>query len=91
MTILQITLNIAIGMLSLAMLLSIIRFVKGPSLADRIAAMDLISALMIGMIILYTMITHDLMFMNVALILSLVAFLGTMSFAYYLINQSPYE
>lgn len=91
MTTFQIILNLAVGILSVAMLLSIMRFIKGPSLADRIASMDLMSALMIGIIVLYTMISHELLFMNVALILSLVAFLGTMSFAYYLINQSPYE
>lgn len=87
MSIFEITLTVAIAVLCVAMLLTMVRFVIGPSVADRISSLDLMSANLIGIIIIYTMVSHQLVFMDAALILSLIAFLGTISFAYYLINH----
>ncbi len=63
------------------------RFIKGPTLADRIAALDLLSAHLIGIIALYAVFSEELLLMDAALILSLIGFLGTMSFAYFLIHK----
>lgn len=87
MSIFEITLTSAIVVLCISMILTIIRFAIGPSLADRITALDLISANLIAIIIIYSMMNENLIFMDAALILSLIAFLGTMSFAYYLIQH----
>lgn len=87
MSIFEITLTGAIVLLCISMILTLVRFFIGPSLADRITALDLISANLIAIIIIYSMISKNLIFMDAALILSLIAFLGTMSFAYYLIQH----
>jgi len=87
MTIFSIILIVSVSILGIAMLLALYRFIIGPSLADRISALDLIAAYLIGLLIIYVMITDRLIFFDVALVLSLIAFLGSISFAYYLINR----
>lgn len=87
MSIFETTLTGAIVVLCISMVLIMIRFALGPSLADRITALDLISANLIAIIIIYSMISKNIIFMDAALILSLIAFLGTISFAYYLIQH----
>ncbi len=79
-------LNIALGTMAVCLVFILIRFVKGPSLSDRIIALDLFATTLIGIIGLYAMHTAKQSFVDVAIILSLIAFLGSMSFAYYLVR-----
>jgi multisubunit Na+/H+ antiporter MnhF subunit len=78
---------IAIIILSLCSVLAIIRFVKGPTLPDRVTAFDLFAALIISIMAIYSVITDSMAFMDVAILLSLIAFLGAMSFAYFLFRS----
>lgn len=77
----------AISILGLGLLLVIIRFVKGPSLPDRVTAFDLFTALMIAIIAIFAMLWENNVFLDVAVIISLIAFLGAMSFSFYLNNR----
>ncbi|WP_276495795.1 monovalent cation/H+ antiporter complex subunit F [Pontibacter litorisediminis] len=86
MTIFQITLIIAIAMLSICLLLTAIRFAIGPTLPDRVTAFDLFVANVIGIIVIYTELTDNEDFIDVAMILSLFGFLGSISFAYYIMR-----
>ncbi|MCX2741857.1 monovalent cation/H+ antiporter complex subunit F [Pontibacter anaerobius] len=86
MSIFQITLIIAMIMLSICLLLTAIRFAIGPTLPDRVTAFDLFVANVIGIIVIYTELTHNEDFIDVAMILSLFGFLGSISFAYYIIR-----
>lgn len=88
MSIFDITLLIAISGLSICLVLASIRFVMGPSLPDRITAFDLFVANMIGIIAIYTELTGNEDFIDVAIILSLFGFLGSISFAYYLMKRT---
>lgn len=88
MTYFSIILTICIILLGLSTLLALIRFFIGPSVADRLSALDLIGAYLIAMLVIYVMVSDKLIFFDVALVFSLVVFLGAMSFAYYLINRS---
>ena len=88
MTIFQTTLLIAIVVLSLCLLLTAVRFAIGPTLPDRITAFDLIVANVIGIIAIYTEFTGNEDFIDVAIILSLFGFLGSISFAYYLMKTT---
>lgn len=88
MSIFTLSMYIAIWGLVLSTVLIAIRFLKGPSLPDRILALDLMSANLIGIIVTYATVNDDTVLMDAAIILSLIAFLGTMSFAYYLINKA---
>lgn len=63
---------------------SVIRVVKGPHLADRVVALDLIAFVTVCIIGTGAMLTHEGPLLDVALVLSLLAFLGTVAFARFL-------
>jgi multicomponent Na+:H+ antiporter subunit F len=56
----------------------------GPSIVDRIIALDLIITIGIGFIAGYSILTNRPSFLDVAMILALIAFLGTVAFSYYI-------
>jgi multicomponent Na+:H+ antiporter subunit F len=76
--------NVVFGMLVLAMFLSFIRLARGPSLADRVVALDLITVQIAGMLAVDTIATGQAVFLDAAIVLALIAFLGTVAFARYL-------
>ena len=71
-------------MLSLSLILVFIRLYKGPHVVDRVIALDLVITIGIGLITAYSIATEDYIFLDVAMILALIAFLGTIAFSYYL-------
>ena len=73
----------ALFFLGLAFALSFFRLMKGPTLPDRVVALDLIATLAIGLIAIYNIITGEAYAMRAAIVLALVAFLATTAFAYY--------
>ena len=87
MNLFQISIVAAMIILSLCLLLAMIRFFKGPTLPDRVTAFDLLAANVIGIIAVYSVLTENATFMDVAIILSLIAFLSSMFFAYYLVRR----
>jgi multicomponent Na+:H+ antiporter subunit F len=78
---------VAIIIIGISMLLVVIRFVKGPSLPDRVTAFDLFTTLVIASITIFSLIWENTSFLDVAVVLSLIAFLGAMSFAYYILKR----
>jgi multicomponent Na+:H+ antiporter subunit F len=88
MSIFSFTLIFAMAALSICLVLTAIRFAIGPSLPDRITAFDLFVANIIGMVAIYTELTGNMDFIDVGIILSLFGFLGSISFAYYLMKSS---
>ncbi|MFC5271891.1 monovalent cation/H+ antiporter complex subunit F [Adhaeribacter terreus] len=87
MSIFALSLYIAIFTLSACLIMVAIRFAMGPSLPDRITSFDLFVANMIGIITVFTELTGNEDFIDVAIILSLFGFLGSISFAYYLMKS----
>lgn len=78
---------IAIIIISISTLLSLIRFIKGPSLPDRVISLDVFSANLLAILAIYSVLAGEKSYLNVALIMSLIAFVGTMTFAYYLVQK----
>jgi multicomponent Na+:H+ antiporter subunit F len=70
--------------LSVSMLLTFIRLVKGPRVVDRVIALDLIITIGIAFITVFSIRSGKELFLDVAMILALIAFLGTVAFSYYL-------
>ncbi len=66
------------------MLLTLIRLFRGPSVPDRVVALDLCSALTVGFIATYCVYTGKSVFLDNAVVLALISFLGTVAFARYL-------
>lgn len=74
----------AIVLLSIAVVLALIRLILGPGLPDRVVALDLMSTLAVGVIGAYCVVTNESSILDAALVVALVAFLGTVAFASFL-------
>lgn len=75
---------IVLPVLSIAISLIFYRFYKGPTVADRVVALDLLITIGIGIITAYSIYTDQSTFLDAAMLLALIAFLGTVAFSYYL-------
>ena len=84
MTLLQGTVWMTFGILMIAFFIALIRLILGPSLPDRVVALDLISTLVIGIIATHIILSGQTAFLSIAIVLALVSFLGTIAFAHYL-------
>ncbi len=80
----DIVLYIAFTFLMTAMIITLIRLFKGPSVNDRIAAMDLIASIIMGVILVYSVLIKNAMYFDVPLIISLISFIGTIAISTYL-------
>lgn len=74
----------ALPILSLAFVLAFVRLVRGPSLPDRVVALDLMATIGIGFIAAYAIVTDQRVFLDVASVVALLSFLATVAFAYYI-------
>jgi multicomponent Na+:H+ antiporter subunit F len=79
----DVVLFIGMALLTGSIFMAFVRLVKGPSLPDRVVALDIMSITALGVIALYAIETGEMIFLDVALIVALVSFLGTVAFAYY--------
>jgi multicomponent Na+:H+ antiporter subunit F len=70
--------------LSLSTILVFIRFLKGPNIADRVVALDLLVTIGIGSIAVYSVLTEQVTFLDIAMVVALIGFLTTVAFSYYL-------
>jgi len=71
-------------MLSATLILAFIRLVRGPSLPDRVVALELMASLTVGFIGVYALTSDRTAFLDVAMVLALTAFLAAIGFARYL-------
>ena len=67
--------------LMVAFLLAFIRLIRGPSLPDRVVALDLITILAVAFCALFAIASDQSAFLDVAIALALVAFLATIALA----------
>jgi len=74
---------IALPILVTGVILAFIRLLRGPSLPDRVIALDILSVLGIGIIVAFAIATDQPVFIDAASVLALVSFLGTVAFAAY--------
>ena len=75
---------VTLSILSLAFFLAFIRLWRGPSLADRVVAFDVMTIIGMGFIAVYAITTDQRIFLDVASVVALIAFLATLAFAHYL-------
>lgn len=75
---------IILPVLAFSILLIFYRFIKGPSIVDKIIALDLLITTGIGLIAVYSIVNGRSIFIDTAMILALIAFLSTVAFSYYI-------
>jgi len=71
---------IAYGLVCTAFLLATLRLVRGPTMPDRVIALDLLTTLAVGFLAVHAQATGHMIYLDVALGLGLVAFIGTVAF-----------
>lgn len=84
---LDITIGIALLMLTVAALLTFVRVVRGPTLPDRVVAIDLIGVLIVGVIVVGSAGTGEQAFLDVAIVIALISFVGTVAYARYVESE----
>lgn len=75
---------VILPVLSLSILLVFYRFFKGPTISDRVVAVDLLVTIGIGIIAVYSILSHQSTFLDIALILALIGFLATVAYSFYI-------
>ena len=79
---------VALGILASAFVLVAVRLVRGPTLSDRVVALDMLSYVAIALIAAYVAATGSAAVLDAALVLALVAFLATVAFARFVEQRS---
>lgn len=83
MSLQSVTLLLIMPALGLAIVLAFIRLLAGPSLPDRVVALDLITTIGIGIIAAYGVGAEQPVYLDVAIVVALISFVGTIAFAAY--------
>lgn len=73
--------NVIYFMLSVALLLAFIRLTRGPSLPDRVVALELIASIVVGYVGVHAIDTGVPSLLDVAIVIALTGFLATIGFA----------
>ncbi|MFK7902125.1 MAG: cation:proton antiporter [Nitratireductor sp.] len=77
----------SLAMLTLSFFLTIFRVIKGPTLPDRIVALDMLVGIAIGYIAVIGVKTGYYLYVDVAIALALVGFLATVAFARFILSR----
>ncbi|HUH17793.1 MAG TPA: monovalent cation/H+ antiporter complex subunit F [Albibacterium sp.] len=77
--------------LSIATLLVFYRFIIGPNVMDRVVALELLISIGIASITIFSIVSDNATFLDVAMILALIAFLGTVAYSYYIEKKEKNE
>jgi len=79
--------TIALLLLSLAVVLTLARLLRGPSLPDRILALDMLATLAISLVGIIALKSGVFFYLDIAIAICLVGFLSTVAFARYVFVQ----
>lgn len=73
----------ALVMIAAALFIALFRVVRGPTLSDRVVAVDLIGVSSVGLMILGATASKEPAFLDAAVVIALLGFLGTVAYARY--------
>jgi multicomponent Na+:H+ antiporter subunit F len=79
----------ALVTLVVAMLVAVVRLVKGPTLPDRVVAMDLIGVLVVGLIVVLAASTGVRETLDAAIVIALIGFVATVAYGTYVERGHP--
>jgi multicomponent Na+:H+ antiporter subunit F len=80
----EIILNIALVCLSFSTIAYLYRVIKGPSISDKVIALDAIGVNLVGITAIISVILRSNSFLEVILLIAIVAFVGTVAFSKFL-------
>lgn len=73
--------NVAMFMLALAAAIALVRLLRGPSLPDRVVAMDLLGTLTVGLLVVGAAASGQRAFLDAAIIIALIGFVSNIAYA----------
>jgi len=79
---------ISFSMLLAAFGLAFSRLMAGPSVNDRIAAMDVIATVVMGFVLVYSLMINKSIYFDIPVIISLISFIGTVAVSTYLKHRN---
>lgn len=79
MDILGTAIDLGFILVMLGVVFAFVRLVLGPTLPDRIVALDMMTVLLVSFCGLYAILSDDTAFVDVAIVLALVGFLATVA------------
>lgn len=77
----EVVILVVFGILLLSLVLAFVRVVRGPTLPDRVAALELVNVLTVSFIAVYTVWSREVAFIDASVALALIAFVSTVAFA----------
>ena len=80
----QIIIYIALGFLGFGLIFSTIRFIKGPTAADRTLALDTLTTIAVAGLVLLAYVFDRFIYLDVALVYGVLGFIGVLVIARYL-------
>jgi len=75
---------IVLGFLLLAIVIAIIRAIKGPTAPDRVVGLDTINTIVIVSMVIFGAATRNVIYIDVAIIYALLSYISTLFIAKYL-------
>ena len=75
--------EISLAMLALGTMFAFARLMRGPTLPDRVIAIDLIGVLIVCMLVVVASTNAMAVFLDVAIFIALISFVGTVAYARY--------
>lgn len=91
MTLEGLVVTVILPLLGVSVVLSVVRLLIGPSLADRVVALDLLSLLGIGIAASFALAVDQTEFFDIAIVTALVSFMTTIGFARFLEKRSDHD
>lgn len=86
-----IALHITLAMVAIAALLNLYRLVQGPDAPDRILALDTLYINGIALIVLLDLVVGSRLYLEAAMLMAIMGFVGTVALAKYLKRGSVIE
>lgn len=78
------TFTIVIGAITLAVVMAIIRIIRGPTAPDRVVGLDTINTIVISSMVLFGAAYNEVIYIDVAIVYALLSFISTLFIAKYL-------
>lgn len=88
---LDFSVQLALLFLSASFLVTVFKVIKGPTLPDRVLALDMLVATAIGFIAVMGIKTGYTLYLDIAIALGLVGFLATVAFARFIMTRGQSE
>jgi multicomponent Na+:H+ antiporter subunit F len=80
--------NVALAMLITALLLAAVQLLRGPTVPDRVVALDVIASITVSLLAVFAFKFDEAHLVDVAIVVAMIAFLGTVAIAQHLTREA---